>query len=93
MVAFPSILDTPMLAPLGAEAPPVYRVFPWHPPERAAQRIVADLERRRRESYLSLSDRGAAWLADAFPALFTRGLHAIVRLRDPGAGSTRGTPR
>ena len=83
MAAFPSILDTPMLAGLEADAPAVYRVFPWHPAEAAAARIVADLERGRRESYMSLGERAGAWCSDAFPAITTAALHAFIRLRDP----------
>jgi NAD(P)-dependent dehydrogenase (short-subunit alcohol dehydrogenase family) len=78
MTARPSLLATPMLAPLGQEAPAVYRAFTWHSPEKAARRIVLDLERRRRESYLSLTERLGAWCADAFPAMFTAGLHAFI---------------
>lgn len=86
LCACPSILDTPMLADLGTDAPAVYRVFPWHAPESAARRILADLERGRRESYMSAADRLASWGAGAAPGLFTAGLHAWIRFRDRGSG-------
>jgi NAD(P)-dependent dehydrogenase (short-subunit alcohol dehydrogenase family) len=80
-VAYPSILDTPMVRALGPDAPPVYRAFPWHPPERAAARLVDDALTGRLESYAAPTDRLAGWLAGAFPHLFARGLAALVRLR------------
>jgi NAD(P)-dependent dehydrogenase (short-subunit alcohol dehydrogenase family) len=86
LCACPSILDTPMLAHLGSDAPAVYRVFPWHSPENAARRILADLERGRRESFTTLADRLAAWGAGAAPGVFTTGLHAWIRFRDRTSG-------
>ena len=86
LCACPSILDTPMLGGLGPDAPAVYRVFPWHSPESAARRILADLERGRRESYMTAADRLAAWASGTAPGLFTAGLHAWIRFRDRGPG-------
>ncbi len=81
-VAYPSILDTEMVAAQrGADAPAVYRAFPWHSPERAARRLLDDMDAGRRESFVSASDRLAAWAAGAFPVLFDAGLRATLRLR------------
>lgn len=76
-VAYPSILDTPMVSTLD-DRPPVYRAFPWHDCERAARRLVADALRGRRESYVSASDRAAAWASGAFPHAFAAGLRGWV---------------
>lgn len=80
-MAYPSILDTPMVRELGPEAPAVYRAFPWHDPDRAARALLRDAARSRRESYVTLGDRLAAWTAGAAPRLFRAGLHAVVSWR------------
>ena len=80
-LAYPSILDTPMVQALGDEAPGVYRAFPWHPPEKAVLALLRDAERRRRESYVTASDRLFAWLSRLAPRTFERALRALVRLR------------
>ena len=77
-IAYPSILDTPMVRDLGPGAPDVYAAFPWHAPDRAARVFVRDVLRKRAESYVTASDRWAAVAARVAPRLFTRGLRAHV---------------
>ena len=83
-LAYPSILDTPMLEHLGPGAPAVYRVFKWHDPEKAASRLLDDVDRGRRESYTTRGDRVSAGLARAFPGAFGVVLDILRRLRDRG---------
>jgi short-subunit dehydrogenase len=78
-VAYPSILDTPMIHALGPEAPAVYRAFTWHPPEHAARVIVRHVEARRRESFVTALDRVAALGMRLAPATFTAGMDAWIR--------------
>lgn len=81
-VAYPSIVDTAMVADQhGDGAPAVYRAFPWHPPDLAARRILDDAELDRKESFVTFSDRLAAWAAGAMPSIFQAGLRTVLRAR------------
>ena len=81
-VAYPSIVDTSMVSDQhGTDAPAVYRAFPWHAPDVAARRIVDDAELGRNESFVTVSDRLAAWAAGAMPGIFQAGLRTVLRFR------------
>ena len=81
-VAYPSILDTSMVsAQRGPDAPSVYRAFPWHSPAQAATRILDDASLGRPESFVTPSDRLAAWAAGAMPRIFHAGLRVVLRAR------------
>jgi NADP-dependent 3-hydroxy acid dehydrogenase YdfG len=83
-VAYPSILDTPMVRDQHRDdAPAVYRRFAWHSADRAASRILDDAENGRRESFVTTGDRVAAWAAGAAPGLVRVALRALLR---PHAG-------
>ena len=81
-VAYPSIVDTAMVSGQhGDDAPAVYRAFPWHAADLAARRILDDAELGRRESFVTVSDRLAAWAAGAMPRIFQAGLLTVLRAR------------
>jgi 3-dehydrosphinganine reductase len=77
-VAYPSIVDSPMVRQLGGSAPGVYRTFPWHAPGRAARALVRDAEAGRRESYVTVTDRLGAWAMGVAPHLVTRVVNGLV---------------
>ena len=59
-VAYPSIVETPMVERLRREAgdglPPVYRAFPAHPVDRVARRIARGVLRGRARIFVTLPD-------------------------------------
>ncbi len=84
-VAYPSIVETPMVERLrreaGAGLPPVYRVFPAHPAGWAARRIARGIRRGQARIFITRADAVFDLLLRLFPGLAARRIEAYVARR------------
>jgi len=84
-VAYPSIVETPMVEGLrrsaGKDLPPVYRVFPAHPVDRVARRIARGILRGRARIFVTVPDALFDLLLRLFPRTAARWMEAYVARR------------
>ncbi len=84
-VAYPSIVETPMVEGLrrraGEELPPVYRVFPVHPVDRVAPKIARGVLRGRTRIFVTWPDAAFDLLLRLFPRTAARWMEAYVARR------------
>jgi len=84
-VAYPSIVETPMVESLrreaGEELPPVYRVFPAHPVDRVARKIARAALRGRTRIFVTWPDAVFDLLLRLFPRTAARWVETYVARR------------
>ncbi|RMG42865.1 MAG: SDR family NAD(P)-dependent oxidoreductase [Acidobacteria bacterium] len=84
LVAYPSIVDTPMVHRLLAEEavpPAVYRAWPARDPQRVAERLARAIDAGRPRIFVSAADRAADLLLRAAPILGAALLDRLTAIR------------
>lgn len=67
---YPSTINTPMVTDIEKDLPPIARLIPWLEADRVVETFYRDIQKGRKESYVSFADRVIYKVAMAAPRAF-----------------------